>query len=279
MTITNGYCSLAELKERLMDMWTYSASTIAFNGTAKTITDTAYGLSRFEQSDNIVSLIKITGGTNAGVYTVTNVTPSAITVSETLTTAAAGTAITIQKWGMDFADPIMEQVINTCSRAIDKYCRRQFFTEVQTRYYKASVYDAVAVNDFSTMAGTGAGVKIDIDGDGTFETTLSASDYVLWPYNAYVDGEPFTEIHIADNGNHYFPVNVEKGVQITGTWGYSATAPEPVKEACLILAARLYKRKDAPFGVTGPNQFGEMTIIDKFDSDVRMLLAPYVRHV
>lgn len=279
MTITNGYCSLAELKERLLDMWTYTASTIAFNGTAKTITDTAYGLNRFENDNNITSLIKVTGTTNAGVYTVVSATASAITVSESLTTQAAGASYTIQKWGMDFADPIMEQIINTASRAIDNYCRRQFFTEVQTRYFKASCYSAIALNDFSTMAGTGAGVKTDIDGDGTFETTWSASDYVLWPYNAYTDGRPFTEVRIADNGNHYFPTDVEKGVEITGTWGYSATAPEAVKEACLILAARLYRRKDAPFGVSGPNQFGQLQIIDKFDSDVKMLLAPYVRWV
>jgi hypothetical protein len=49
--------------------------------------------------------------------------------------------------------------------------------------------------------------------------------------------------------------------------------PQPIKEACLLLAARLYKRKDAIFGVSGPNEFGQLQIIDKFDADVNAVAA------
>lgn len=278
MTITNGYCSLAELKERLLEMWSYTASTISFSGT--TITDSAYGLKRFENSDNVNALIKISGtSTNAGVRTVSAANANAITVTgSAFTTQAAGTAITIQKWGEDFSDPILESAITAASRQIDKYCGRKFYSATETHYFDANCYSELFIDDLLSVTT----LKTDDDGDGTYETTWTANtDYVLWPYNASSAGEPYTEIRTGNSGNYYFPTNVRRAVQIAGSWGYCTTAaqPQPIKEACLLLAARLYKRKDAIFGVSGPNEFGQLQIIDKFDADVKMLLQPYRRLV
>ena len=70
-------------------------------------------------------------------------------------------------------------------------------------------------------------------------------------------------------------------VKVTARWGYqdgtSGQAPEDIQRACLIQSIRLFKRKDAPFGVVGPNEFGQSTILVKFDPDVQMLLDPYRR--
>lgn len=277
MTITNGYCTLAELKQRLLDQWTYQSNTISFAGS--TITDSAYALKRFENSDNVTNLIKISGtSTNAGVYTASSVTPSAIVVSESLSTEAAGTVVTIQKWGMDFSDPIIESVVNAASRAIDKYCGRRFYSAVETRYFEAHNTWELDVDDLLAVTS----LKSDDNGDGVYENTWTVStDYLLWPYNAAADGLPYTVIEAGNSPNHYFPVNIRKGIEIAGTWGFCTTANQPpaVKEACLILAARLYKRKDAPFGISGPNEFGVMQIIDRFDADVKMLLQPFRRLV
>ena len=87
---------LDELKERLEDMWTYTSDTISFAASSKKISDTDYKLKRFEVSDNVNSLIKVTGtDTNAGVYTVSSASAGEITVSESLTDEAAGEDITI----------------------------------------------------------------------------------------------------------------------------------------------------------------------------------------
>ncbi len=51
--------------------------------------------------------------------------------------------------------------------------------------------------------------------------------------------------------------------------------PGPVIEACLIQAARIWKRKDAPFGVTGATEFGQASVIVRLDPDVRQLLSTY----
>lgn len=275
MSITNGYATLAELKERLMDMWTYTASTISISNTNKTITDSAYGLKRFETSDNVNNLIKVTIGTASSVYTVSAATAQTITVSESPTTQAEGTAVTIQKWGQDFADSIMEGIITATSRWIDEYTGRRFYLVTETRYFDADSSTQAGIDDLVTLTT----LKTDYDGDGTYENTWAADDYYLWPYNAAKDGHPYTEVHMANNGDYYFPDNIRKGIEIAGSWGYSTSAPAAIKEACLLQSARWYMRKDAPFGVTGPNNMGTQVVIDKFDSDVKWLLRPFRRLV
>jgi hypothetical protein len=55
------------------------------------------------------------------------------------------------------------------------------------------------------------------------------------------------------------------------------TPPEAVREACLLLAARLWNRKDAVFGVKGPSQFGQVVEKVPDDPDVVGLLIEYRR--
>ncbi len=55
------------------------------------------------------------------------------------------------------------------------------------------------------------------------------------------------------------------------------TPPEAVTEACLLLAARLWKRKDAILGVSGVSQLGQLTVKVPIDEDIIALLATYKR--
>lgn len=59
---------------------------------------------------------------------------------------------------------------------------------------------------------------------------------------------------------------------------YTYRYPEPVVEACVILAARLFRRKDAPFGVVGSPEFG-LERIAASDPDVKRLMRPYERWI
>jgi len=279
MSITNGYCSLAELQERLQDMWTYTSNTISFTASTKRIADTDYRLKRFEVSDNVNSLIKVSGTTtNAGVYTVSDCTAGGVTVTETISDEAAGASVTIQKWGHDYAEPMMEQIINATSRWIDQYTGRRFYAATETRYYTPDSYSVCEVDDLLTVTT----LKTDQNGDGTYGTTWTANtDYYLWPYNATLEGKPYMEIQQSPNGNYNFDPHIRKSVQVAGSFGFCATGSHPaaVKEACLLLSARWYTRKDAPFGVSGPNAQGEQVIINQFDNDVKWLLRPYRRLV
>ena len=52
--------------------------------------------------------------------------------------------------------------------------------------------------------------------------------------------------------------------------------PLESREACLLIAARLFRRGEAPFGVVGSAEFGSARIMTR-DPDVRGLLNPYRR--
>jgi hypothetical protein len=274
MTITNGYCSLAELKDFINKQYTYTASTISFDSVTKKIYDSAYGLKRFEDVNNVGGVIKISNiTTNAGVYTVVDVARNYITVNESLTTLPAGNSTTISVYESLEDDTAMEAAINAASRFIDKCTDRKFYVSTETRIYDPSDSNVVYVDDLLTVTT----FKTDEDGDGTFETTWATTDYNLKPNNAALDGQPYTWVEVSENGNHTFPSSVKKSIQIAGSFGFSSTVPSEVKMACLIQASRLWKRKDSPFGVAGTSELGMMQMIPKLDTDVRLLLEPFRR--
>lgn len=163
-------------------------------------------------------------------------------------------------------DALLEANVEAASRAIDNETSRVFYATTATRYFDAASPELVLVDDLLSLTT----LKTDDDGDGTFETTWASTEYVLWPYNT----TPKTRIKTAPLGGYRFPT-LPRGVEVVGSWGYSATTPDAVNEACLLLAARLYKRKDAPLGLApGGMDTGAVRITAR-DHDVKMLLGPF----
>lgn len=176
-------------------------------------------------------------------------------------------------------DSIIENVIEAASRAIDRHCHRRFYGVSETRYYTAEHGDALYLPDDLISVTT---LKTDEDGDRTYEVTWATTDYDLLPYNAATDGIPYGWLETTPDGSYSFPANIKRGVEIAGVFGYvaaSTAAPDDVREACLLQATRLFKRKDTPFGLAGSPELGQgrMTTIPKLDPDVQVFLAPYRR--
>ncbi len=80
-------------------------------------------------------------------------------------------------------------------------------------------------------------------------------------------------------------LTVERGVNGTtkathsnGATIYRYRYPGPIVEACIIQAARIFRRKDAPFGVVGTPEIGMVRIVS-LDPDVKQMIAPYKRLV
>jgi len=167
-------------------------------------------------------------------------------------------------------DSVIEATIEAASRLIDQATGRVFYATTATRYFTAADPDLLFLPDDLLSVTT---LKTDEDGDRTYEITWAATDYDLEPYNA----TPYTRIQVAPRGTRTFPPT-RRGVEIVGSWGYNATGsyPDMVNEACLILAARYYKRKDSPFGTTGTAEYGIMRL-SKTDPDVAGLLRGFVR--
>lgn len=193
-------------------------------------------------------------------------------------------------------DQILEAVITATSRLIDNYCSRRFWAQSETRVYSAPgppyPYYLVAGPTFYTaprptrmliddvLAVTA--LATDEDGDRVYETVWSATDFDLWPPNApYGDmgAEPYWEIRSSPLGNFRFPFT-SLGVRVTGTFGYSASTPPVVEEACLAQVALMMKSPDIATGVSGGGpvnvQVPGMTGLHPL---VRRLLDPYKRQV
>lgn len=165
-------------------------------------------------------------------------------------------------------DTALEGAVEAASRALDAVTGRVFYTETATRHITADTpdllflpWDLVSVTTMTT----------DDDGDRVYETTWAANDYDLEP----TSGPPYTMIMTIPVGRYNFPTQ-RRGVAIEGVWGYASTVPAAIKQACLIMATRYFRRKDAPFGVLGTPELGFMRITSR-DPEVRQLLAPFIR--
>lgn len=172
-------------------------------------------------------------------------------------------------------DTIIASVITTASRMIDHYCGRSFAvpSEDSTRYFTAQdaeyLFPHVDIVSVTTL-------YTDSDGDRTYEDTWTATDFDLCPDNAAADGWPYTHIQVSPDGDYSFPL-LRKGVKIIGKFGWPTATPDAIKEACVLQAERLFKRKDAPFGVISNPAGGDMRLLNKLDPDVEMMISPYRR--
>lgn len=63
-------------------------------------------------------------------------------------------------------------------------------------------------------------------------------------------------------------------VQVTARWGYSATVPPDIREACLMQAARWWKRFESAFSDTlASGEMGQLLYRQSLDPDIRRILV------
>lgn len=176
-------------------------------------------------------------------------------------------------------DTVINLALDACTAQIERWTDQVFTAEsvATTRDYKVTSTGQLDVAPISTL--TGLIVATDDNGDGTFETTWAASDYRVEPVNAAASGVPWDRIVAL--GTRWFPKNTYRPtVRVTAKFGWpGGTVPQAVKLATLLQAARLFKRKDAPFGVAGSVEFGsEMRLKERLDPDAIDLLRRYRRN-
>lgn len=162
-------------------------------------------------------------------------------------------------------DTPLEKAVEAASRGIDKMVGFTFYAATATKYFTPERPDLLFVEPLISITT----LKTDEDGDRTFERTWATTDYDLEPLNA----TPKEMIRISPLGSYSFPM-ARKSVEIVGSWGYAATAPMDVQMACLIQAARIFKRKDAPFGTLGSAELGFARVVN-LDPDVAGPLRHY----
>lgn len=152
---------------------------------------------------------------------------------------------------------------------IDKYCKRTFNQTTETRYFDGK--QLLIIDDLISVTS----IKLDEDGDGTFETTLASTDYHFYPLNE----TPKTRVRVSHNSTiSSFANGIPKGVEIAATWGYDSTVPVDINRVAKIQVIRLFKRREVSYAThVASEEFGEQRIVRGLDPDVRQWLANFVR--
>lgn len=179
----------------------------------------------------------------------------------------------------------MEVAIEAVSRWIDnQFDNTNFYGVNEIRYYTATYRDLLYIDDLISVTT----LKTDEDNDQIYEVTWATTDYFLEPRNARVkandrDKQPYRQIRVNTNGDNSFTVGWDYTVEIDGVWGYTngiqsgepTEVPPFVKNATLLMAHRIWKRKDSIFGIAGTPALGVQIIQAEIeqDSDINMLLA------
>ena len=182
------------------------------------------------------------------------------------------------------ADNIDDDLIDNCagaaSRLIDGFCNRKFWAvgSATTRVYQAEDSFFCSIDDIS---GTALTLQTSTNADGVFDTTWTPTDWQLEPLNGDLDGIAWAYDKIRAIGDYLFPtVNANYGsqalVKVTAIFGWPAI-PEPVTQATIIQASRLFKRYDSPLGVAGFGDMGAIRVSRALDPDVAQLVEPYRR--
>lgn len=175
----------------------------------------------------------------------------------------------------DTSDLEILGAVTAVSRWIEDHCERVFYRTTATRTYPATGPYRMAVHDLVSLTS----LKTDPDGDGTYETTWTASDYQLLRGSMVLRPEEVPYTGIKAIGSYLFPENCATGrenlIEVTGVFGWSSV-PDPVRQAAAVWATDLLKLSTMAFGIAGYGEYGAVRA--RPNPIVDALLAPYRRN-
>lgn len=153
------------------------------------------------------------------------------------------------------------RAIQTAMAQIDGLCGRSFEASPSVRQFAPMNATLVAIGYATDITS----IDLDLDGDFIYETNVPITDYDIT-----IDTKKQRYIQLRTTALNTFTVG-SNSIQVAATFGEAAVPPE-ISEACILQAARLWKRKDAVFGDIRGDQ-GYMAVPGSFDKDARQILA------
>lgn len=169
----------------------------------------------------------------------------------------------------------LSAIVTAASRWVDSRCGRVFSTDstATARYFTPTNPYLVPIDDAHEITA----VAVDDADDGTYSTSWSSTDWQARPVNQRgpqgQTGWPYTSI-VAVEARRFDLGSLRPSVKVTAKWGWSAGVPDDVKQATLMIAARLYELRNTPLGLSGGSvEFGPVAVRDLRDIDG--LLSPY----
>ena len=193
--------------------------------------------------------------------------PSTVDDSFWYTTLAQVKAA-LGKLTTDDRDDLIEAAITSASRLIDARTGRRFYLDdaASARTFPVrgrTFWDGQAAHLLIDDLGSASGLVVET-GSVFTDTWSAVSEYATAPDNAITKGRPVTAL-LSRSGWGC------ESVRVTARWGWPAV-PSEVGQAALLLASRLYRRKDSPQGVIAAPDWGAVRV-SRVDPDVEALIA------
>ncbi len=104
------------------------------------------------------------------------------------------------------------ELLESASRHIDKQAHRRFYCWEGIKFYDGK-YGNLLIDDILSISL----LRLDEDADDVYESTMAATDYLLYPANKL----PYDRLELSNASNYGgFASGVPQGVEITGVHGY-----------------------------------------------------------
>ncbi|MFI9005100.1 phage gp6-like head-tail connector protein [Streptomyces sp. NPDC053541] len=167
-------------------------------------------------------------------------------------------------------DGLLARALAAASRGIDTATGRRFYLDAtaSARVYRVAgrtMCDEDGEQLLVDDIGAASGLVVETGAAGAWSVV---TDYETAPDNALARGRPVTSLLRTSWGSS------STRVRVTAQWGWP-DVPDEIEQATLIQAARLYRRKDSPEGVTGSAEWGVVRL-SRRDPDVWALIEHYI---
>jgi hypothetical protein len=167
-------------------------------------------------------------------------------------------------------DTSLARNLASASRSIDKTCGRRFYLDAApvARILNPkgrTVLDEDGWHLLTADIGDVDGLVVQTGRTGAWSDITAQVE--AEPTDAIDQLQPVTSL-LRINGA--WPSGGGQRVQVTARWGWPAV-PDEVHEATLLLANRLFKRKDSPEGILGSSEWGVIRV-SRRDPDVYGLI-------
>ncbi|MFD7428409.1 phage gp6-like head-tail connector protein [Streptomyces sp. NPDC059818] len=167
-------------------------------------------------------------------------------------------------------DTMLQSVLTAASRGIDTSTGRRFWLDEEptARTFRTRGRIACAEDGGERLLLDDIGAAPALVETGSASSWTDVTDYEPGPDNALVRGRPITSLAVPGRWA------TSQRVRVVARWGWPQV-PDEIRQAALIQAARLYRRKDSPEGVAGSAEWGVVRL-SRRDPDVWALIEHFI---
>ena len=178
-------------------------------------------------------------------------------------------------------DNVLSGMITAASRLIDREVGgwpNYFYpsTADATRYFDGNGDNELNIDPMVSLTSVAVSETGGRSSTNYTDWTLD-TDYYVWPYNYDKVSQPIQALVIDNDAGSKGVFDLyRKAVKVVGVFGYSATPPDDIAQACKIQTVRWFMRAKQAYQDGGASPaLGEMIYVTELDPDVKTILRPY----